>query len=415
MSALARPLTLALLLSAAALSLHPSAAVARLLPGHALVSAALPTLAALALLARATASRAEERAGAWAIALGALLALAGLATDGVAGHHGSLTLGEGELATSFEETGRAGARLGLRPLGFPVAGERVTAAGEVALMLPDQDQPITLSRERALRIGGYRLAQPIELEPGVARIQVHREPAAPLLLAGALLLALGCARLVLRRPWPAESAVTPLLLAGGVFVFSLSLADRGSVLGWSYGVATRLGRVALPGVGVLLGLALLAGLLGTSLLAAWRSSNGAAWAPRPARLALWLAVALAVAGLGLAVARLALVARVGLPAGPASLAAATAFLAVTLAATRTTSPSGARVLALAWPAAGAATFALALAAALVGLARDGTYATPAAAAASSAALLGLAALEPTALAPALRIAFLLALAALPLV
>ena len=73
------------------------------------------------------------------------------------------------------------------------------------------------------------------------------------------------------------------------------------------------------------------------------------------------------------------------------------------------------MLARLWPAAVAAAFALALTAAFVGLEREGTYATAAASAAASAALLGLAALEPTPLAGVLRVAFLLALVALPLV
>ena len=186
------------------------------------------------------------------------------------------------------------------------------------------------------------------------------------------------------------------------------------MLGWSYGVATPLGRVAQPGVGVLFGLALVAGLLGTLLFAAGRSSPEAAWVPGPARLALWLGVALAAAGLGLAIARFVLVARPGLPLEPAALGAAMGFLALTLFATRGASP-GPRVLALVWPAAVAAAFALALTAAFVGLAREGTYATAAASAASSAALAGLAALEATPLAGVLRVAFLLALVALPLV
>ncbi len=123
----------------------------------------------------------------------------------------------------------------------------------------------------------------------------------------------------------------------------------------------------------------------------------------------------AAAGLALATTRLALVAGPGLARGPAALAVATGFLATVLVATRATSASGPRVLALVWPAAVAAAFALALGAALVGLVRDGSYATATASGAASAALFGLSALEPSRLAPALRIAFLLALVSLPLV
>jgi hypothetical protein len=184
------------------------------------------------------------------------------------------------------------------------------------------------------------------------------------------------------------------------------------VLGWSYGVATPDGRVPLPGVGVLLGLALVAGLLGTLLFAAWRLSGEAVPVTGPARVGLWLGVALASAGLALAIARVALAARPGLSIGPAALAAATGFLAVTLVSTRRTSVSGPRLLAILWPAAVVVALALALAAALFGLEREGTYATPATSAAASAALVGLAALEPTRLEGALRFAFLLALVAL---
>jgi len=348
-SALARPAALATILAGAALALNPWALGARLLPAHALLAAALPTLAALALVARAGLAR-EGRAGAVAVALGAVVALAGLAADGLLGHHGALTLGVGETATSFEETGRGGARLGLRPLGFPVAGDRVTA-GDVALMLPGRSAPVLLSGERALRFEGYRLAQPAILAPGVARILVHREPAKGAVFTGVLLLAVGSALLVPLRRAAAESPVTPLLLAGSAFVLSLAFADRGAVLGWSYGVATPDGRVPLPGVGVLLGLALVAGLLGTLLFAAGRLSGEAVSVTGPARVGLWLGAALASAGLALAIARLALAARPGLSLGPAALAAATGFLALTLLATRRTSVSGPRLLALVWPTA----------------------------------------------------------------
>lgn len=412
MSALARPLTLASLLTGAALSLHP---VARLLPGHAVLGAALPTLAALALASRAAASR-DGRALAWTLALGALAALGGLAADGVAGHHGALLVGVGQVATSFEETGRGGARLGLRPLGFAVAGESVAAEGDVGLLLPGGNEPVFVSRGRALRIEGYRLAQPERLEPAAARLQVHHEPAAPVVLTGALLLALGSLGLVPRRPWPAEAPHAPLLLAGAAFVLSLAAANGGSVLGWGYAVATPLGRVALPGVGVALGVALLAGLLGTLLLAAGRSSPAAAWAARPARLALWLGVALASVGLAGVLARLALASgALGLPLGPLALVAAAGFLAATLAATGAHARLVPRALPFLWPAAVAAAFVLALVASLAGLVRDGTYATPVASAAASAALVGVAALERTPLAGALRAAFVLALVTLPLV
>jgi hypothetical protein len=405
-SALARPAALATILAGTALALHPAALAAGLLPAHALLAAALPALAALALVARAALAR-EGRAGAVVAALGALVAVAGLAADGVLGHHGALLVSVGETATSFEETGRGGAPLGPRPLGFPVAGERVSAR-EVALMLPGRSTPVVVSGERALRLDGYRLAQPATFQPGVARILVHREPAKGAVLAGVLLLAAGSALLVPLRRSRAETSPKSPLLAGGVFVAALAVADRGAVLSWSYGVASPAGRISLPGVGVLLGLALVAGLFGTLLLAAWRLSGAAASVTGTARVALWLGVALASAGLALALTRLA--ARPGL--GPAALLAATLLLAAALASTRRTSASEPRPLAFFWPMAVVTAFGLAFAAALFGLEREGTYATPFASAAASAALVGLAALEPTRLAGTLRFGFSLALLAL---
>jgi hypothetical protein len=147
---------LAALLTSVALVLHPSALPARLLPAPALLIAALLLLLALGLVARAVATR-EGRAGAVVSAAGALVVVAGLAADGILGHHGTLALAVGQTVTSFEETARDGRGLGLRPLGFPVAAERVLADG-VALMLPGRSVPVVLSDERALQVAGYRLA-----------------------------------------------------------------------------------------------------------------------------------------------------------------------------------------------------------------------------------------------------------------
>jgi hypothetical protein len=279
-------------------------------------------------------------------------------------------------------------------------------------MLPGRNAPAVLSGERALRFEGYRLAQPATLQPGVARILVHREPATGAVLTGVLLLAVGSGLLVPLRRSAAESPATPLLLAGGAFVLSLAVADHGAVLGWSYGVTTPDGRLPLPGVGILLSLALVAGLFGTLLLAAWRLSGDAVPVTGPARVGLWLGVVLASTGLVLAIARLALAARHGLFVGLAAPAAATLFLAAALVSTRRTSVSDPRLLPFFWPTAVVAAFGLAFAAALFGLEREGTYATPFASAAASAALIGLAALEPTRLAGALRFGFVLALLAL---
>jgi hypothetical protein len=410
-SALARPAALATLLAGAALALNPSPLLARLLPAPALVIATLLLLLALALVARAVGTRAG-RAGAALSAAGALLAVAGLAADGVLGHHGTLALAVGETATYFEEAGRDGGRLGLRPLGFPVAAEAVEPDGGVALMLPGRSDPVVLSEQRALRFGDYRLARPSAIEPGrVARIRVHREPAALVVLAGALLLAVGSALLVPLRRAPAQALVTPLLEAGGALVVALALVDRGAVLGWGFGVPTPDGRVALPGVGILLGLALVATLLGTLLLGAWRLSGESAPVARPARAALWLGVALAAAGVALAAVRVARLPHAS-PLALVALGVVAGLLALALLSTGRPPGWGARALALLWPAAVVGALASAFVAGVAGLQREGTYATTTASAAASAALVGLAAVEPTRLSGALRFGFLLALLSL---
>jgi hypothetical protein len=186
------------------------------------------------------------------------------------------------------------------------------------------------------------------------------------------------------------------------------------VLGWSYTVVTRDGRVALEGAGVLLGLALVATLLGTLLLVAGRLSGEAKTSiGGPVRGALWLGTALAVAGAALAVLRVAAL-QVSPPSGIVALGGAAGVLALAMLATGASPGRFARALSLLWPSAAVATLAFATLAGVLGLEREGTYATAAARAAASAALVGLAALEPTPFAGPLRFAFLLALLALAL-
>ncbi len=79
-----------------------------------------------------------------------------------------------------------------------------------------------------------------------------------------------------------------------------------------------------------------------------------------------------------------------------------------------TPPLFSLVAPLALPVAVMAALALAIGAAVSGVLRDGTYATPSSAACASAALLGLAALEPTSAPGLRRFAFLLAVLALAL-
>ena len=245
-------------------------------------------------------------------------------------------------------------------------------------------------------------------------IAVHREPAAVAALAGALLLAAGLALSLRLRPGPVtpdrEAAVA---LAAAVLVALLLLADRGAVLAWSFAVPAEGGRVPLPGVGVLFGVGLVAALAGTLLLVAGRVAGDVASVGPAARGALWLAVGVAVTALVLAVVRVS-----GLPAAGAAvlplggLALAVAWLAASLlAARRQAPPLLARVAPLALPLAVLAALAIAIVAAVSGVLQDGTYATSSAAASASAALLGLAALEPTRACGPRRFAFALFLLA----
>lgn len=519
MSALARPGALAAILAAAAVALHPGLGAPRWLPARPAVLAALLLLAALALVARALGAR-ERRAGAALGAAGALLLVGALAVDGLRGHHGSLTLAAGESRANFEEAAPDGRPLGLRPLGFPVGAERVSAAGAssgpaVALALPGPG-PAELTRDRSVAFGGYRFARPVPVAtggaarlrvsasdgaatqvadvspgapgrafgltialeeyfpdfaldesrrpfsrsaeprnpaallaverageahrvfvlqamPGVHRVEglglafsllgveperrvaiaVHREPAALAALGAALLLAAGVALSLRPGPGPGPGAGdAPAIVAGSALVGFLLLVDGGAVLAWGFAVAAPGGRVPLAGVGVLLGAALVAALGGSLLLGAGRIA-GDAGSRRAARAALWLAAGLAAAGSGLAAVRVASLPVAASPIPVAGIALAALSLAASLLATRAAPPAlVARAAPLALPVAVLAALALAIGLAVAGVLREGTYATPAAAAASSAALLGLAALEPTRLPGPRGFAFLLALLAL---
>jgi hypothetical protein len=248
-----------------------------------------------------------------------------------------------------------------------------------------------------------------------AEIAVHREPAALAALVGALLLAAGVALSLRLEPTPvAGDRDTPVIVAGSVLVGLLLVVDRGAVLAWSVAVPGPDGRIPLPGVGALLAAALIAALGGSLLLAAGRLAGDGAGVRPAARAALGLAVGLATAGLFLAVVRVE-----GLPVPGTALlplagvAAAAAWLAASLFAARPAAPPlVSRVAPLALPLAVLAALALAIAVAAAGVLRDGTYATPPAAAGAAAALLGLAALEPTRAPGLRRFAFLLAFLAL---
>jgi hypothetical protein len=311
--------------------------------------------------------------------------------------------------------------------------------------LDDQQQPFSRSAEprnpAALltveRGGQAHRAFVLQSMPGVHRVEglglafsllgvepertveiaVHREPAALAALVGALLLAAGVALSLWLAAEPAGGdRQSPALVAGSVLVGLLLLADRGALLAWSFAVPTADGRVALPGVGVLLGAALVAALGGSLLLAAGRLAGEAAGVGPVARAALWLAVGLGAVGLLLAAVRVFLLPDEAARLPLAGLAAAVAVLAASLLATRPGTPLLLSLVApLALPLAVLVALVLAIGAAVSGVLRDGTYATPSAAASAAAALLGLAALEPTGAPGLRRFAFLLAVLALAVV
>lgn len=253
----------------------------------------------------------------------------------------------------------------------------------------------------------------VDVEPEKSvEMAVHREPAAPVALAGAVLLALAVA-LAGVRAWRSSAGaplVDPPLVAGAALVFALVLADRGGLLAWRLAVPVRTGPLALSGVGVFLGAALLASVLGTLLLAAQHAAGREASVRPAGRAALWAAVATAALGLLVGTIQVAAASDVttstALPL--AGIALAAAVLAAALWLSRGKASPG-RAVALVLPLAVAASLLTALLAGVLSLAAEGTYATAFSIAAASAALLGLAALEATGLVALRRLAFLVAL------
>jgi len=240
----------------------------------------------------------------------------------------------------------------------------------------------------------------LELEPEQAvEIAVHREPAAPFALAAAVLLAVGTALGAGRARGRATPAAFPeaALLAAVCLAAALLLADRGRLLGWSFGLAGTAGRAELAGVGLPLGVALLAALAAAVLLTAARLS-GEPGGVTLARTALWLALVTGTVGVLLACVRLAM-----LPEALSfSLAVPLVAVALPLAAVAAVLPQSPASATLpdpeSWllPSAVTLTALVTAAIGLAGLGADGTYATPLATAAMAATLAGMAALQPVA-------------------
>jgi hypothetical protein len=256
----------------------------------------------------------------------------------------------------------------------------------------------------------------LEVEPErQVEITVHREPLAPAVLLGGVLVALGVGLGAVRgqgsgsapsaRLASREAGGDDAPIAGAVYALALLLVDDGGLLGWSFGVPAPAGRVLLPGVGVLLGLSLLAAAAGALWLTATAVAQGAA-ARAPGRAVLWLAVVTGVLGLLLAAVRVAV-----LPETTLHMALPLAGLALALALVALALRGGdllGRFLTAGVVLGGLA----AVAAGLAGLNVAGTYTVARAVAAAAATLLGLSALEQTGLGALRRLAFLLALVAL---
>jgi hypothetical protein len=211
-------------------------------------------------------------------------------------------------------------------------------------------------------------------------------------------------------------------VAGAACVLTLVAMDGGQILRWRFGLGSGATRLELPGAALVLGLALLvslAGTLATAVHVLVRAPEGF----RAGRIG----QSLLVLGAGLGALGAAVVAAQGLgrnrdalAAGAVDLAAlilATGVLGLALvrllapkageAATDGGSPRSQRLIRL---AAAAAMLAAATAGA-EGWRAEGTYATAALAATSSAALLGLVAVQTTRLALARAALFVLGLLA----
>jgi len=233
----------------------------------------------------------------------------------------------------------------------------------------------------------------------------------PLVAALALALAASALQEAAEEPRSAQNlgAAWEAALAGGFLVLSLLIVDGGGIPRWRYGLGAGGARVALPGAGLVLGLALLFSLAGSLSMAAHAlsvSTHGSRAGLIGQRL---LVLGAGLGGLGVAVA-----AGQGLGRSAQSLAAGALDLAAMLLAVGVlilalirrlavpAAPGGAFAGAVAEPG-GERTLHLAAAAALLAAAAagfegwrsEGTYATTTVAEAASGALLGLVAVQPT--------------------
>lgn len=239
------------------------------------------------------------------------------------------------------------------------------------------------------------------------------------LAAAAAVVALGALEPALGARLRAGADTAWAGLAGGVLLVGALLAlGKASLLRWSLAFGEGPQHLGLRGAALVLGIALLALLLGVLALGAQRLAPATAWARTLGQRSLVLGAALTFLGLGLVVVRGSGQSPGALAAGAGPLAAlffgaivltAGLLFMVGAAGGAAAGPFGAE--------GGEGLQAVALSLALLALALGGyeawqavgTYQTPRTAALGAAVLLGLAARQPTRLDLTPRLAFLAAL------
>ncbi len=313
----------------------------------------------------------------------------------------------------------------VRPVDASRTPERILSVLAALAMVPSLEEPGAWPWV-ALVAGAAVFATPLPCLLGVAAaahvgfglpVSPPEAIAAPALAA--LALAVGAASLGsegshwLRsggdHAWPAAAA-------GLGFCGMAALQGQQEILAWRFSLGPREAAVPIPGAGLLFGLAILVVLAGSMALVAHLLTPNTPASPvrRFGQRALVLGAGLAILAIGFVLAR-----------GSEALAASGPGLVGLMLAT--VGLVAALLVLLGAPASGEAeglqrqaaveaqiTCALAVAAAgvagLEGFLRVGSYASPLTAAAASAALLALAALEPTKLALTRKALCLLALA-----
>jgi hypothetical protein len=311
-----------------------------------------------------------------------------------------------------------------------IAVARVLAGLGAAALLPSLESAASWPA-LAVAVGGAALASPLpcllasasafalglrSLAEGPADVTGAGGPA---VAAAAAAVALGALEPAFGARLRAGADTAWAGLAGGVLlVGALLRLGKGSLLRWSLAFGDGSTRLPLRGAALVLGLALIALLLGVLALGAHRLAPATAWARILGQRTLLLGAGLTFLGVGLAVAR-------GSGRSPEALAAGSGPLAALLfGATVLT----AGLLLMLGAAGGAATGpfgsagrdgrqALALALALLALAVGGyeawqavgSYDTPRTAALGAAVLLGLAARQEARFEMARQLAFLAAL------